>query len=314
MTFTKEPLPLDALGQHLRDLGLGGDERLIARRLQDVGYYRLSPYWRFFRDQSSTVKSGLRPGTTIDAVWRLYTFDRELRLLALDALERVEVGVRARLVQRHVEENGPFGYANPDVVGAAHGQHYRRLVTEIEAELRRAVGDPAARHLTEPARHFAVTYGRDHGMPPLWLAAENFSFGDLVTLYKASPFEVQKAVARDFHLPAPVLSSWLLALQTVRNVCAHHGRMWNRTFGTRPQAPHSRPEWSSPLLGPSDRSFYIMSMLADFMGVLSDGSRWGHRFRALVVERYPEIEKGPMGLRAGWERHPVWEARLRDGD
>ena len=308
MKFTKASLPLGALGQHLRDLGLGGDERLIARRLQDVGYYRLSPYWRFFRDHASTVKSGLRAGTTIEAVWSLYTFDRELRLLTLDALERVEVGVRARLVQRHVEKHGPFGYARPDVVAAAYGDHYRRLVQDIEEALRKAVDDPGARHLTEPVRHFAATYGDCHLVPPLWLAAENFSFGDLVTLYKASPFEVQKAVARDFYLPAPVLGSWLLALQTVRNVCAHHGRLWNRTLGTRPQAPRDRPEWSSPLLGPTDRAFFLVSMLAELMGVLSDGSRWGHRFRALVDERYPEIEKGPMGLQAGWE------ARLRHGD
>lgn len=313
MKFTKKPLYLPELARHLKALGLEGDEHLIVRRLRDVGYYRLSPYWRCFRDDGAALRSGLRPGTSIEAVWRLYTFDRELRLLALDALERVEVGLRARLVQRHVEEHGPFGYARAELVDAAPGAHYRMLVNDIKAELRRAVDEPWARHVTEPVRHFADTYADCHPVPPLWLAAEGFSFGDIVTLYKASPFEVRKAVARDFDLPAPVLGSWLLALQTVRNVCAHHGRLWNRVLGTRPQAPRNLPAWSSPLLGPSDRTFYMLSMLAHFMGLLSDGSRWGDRFRRLVNDRYPEIERAPMGLAVGWERHPVWAARLSDG-
>lgn len=313
MKFTKAPLGLPELARHLKALGLEGDEDLIVRRLRYVGYYRLSPYWRCFREDATALSSRLRPGTTIEAVWRLYTFDRELRLLALDALERTEVGLRACLVQRHVEEHGPFGYARDERVAAAPSAHYGKLVQKIEADLRGAVDKPSDRHLTEPMLHFAQTYADCHPVPPLWLAAEAFSLGDLVTLYKGSPHGVQKAVAREFGLPEDVLRSWLLVLHTVRNICAHHGRLWNRVLGTRPRVPRKLPAWSDRRLGSPDRTFYALSMLAHFMGRLSDGSRWGDRFRRLVDERYPELEKTPMGLATGWERHPVWAARLSDG-
>jgi abortive infection bacteriophage resistance protein len=318
MRYDKPALSLDHLVDHLSSIGLQGDRSVVTQRLKDVGYYRLSPYWRYFRIPPTSPGSQLREGTTIDDVWRLYTFDRELRLLVMDAIERIEIAVRSRLVHEHVRAQGhdPFSYAEGACVptGARDPRgHYSRLLDDAKGALAGAVREPDGPHVTEALRHFAKKYGDKHDYPPLWLAAEAFSFGDVVTLYRGSPWGVQKAVARSFKLPEPVFFSWLRTLQVVRNVCAHHGRLWNRVSRITPMVPRHKPIWSEPVLGPNDHPFYVLTILAHFLGVVSDGSGWACRLRELVEVRYPTVPRLPMGMGGGWMEHPVWKARLFDG-
>jgi len=70
------------------------DQQAVIEKLQAVSYYRLSAYWYPFRQPDDTLK----PGTTLKTIWRRYTFDRQLRLLVLDAIERVEIAVRTQIV------------------------------------------------------------------------------------------------------------------------------------------------------------------------------------------------------------------------
>ena len=81
------------------------DEAAALRYLERIGYYRLTAYWYPFRvfklEQDPTTKV-LRTVRTdqfvadtqfVDAV-ELYLFDKKLRLLVLDALERIEIALR----------------------------------------------------------------------------------------------------------------------------------------------------------------------------------------------------------------------------
>ena len=93
--YDKPPMTLDALADRLATRGLAiPDHDRAVRYLRHIGYYRLSPYTIPFRREG---RDGLREGTTFDDVLDLYVFDRTLRLLVMDALERVEVAVRAAL-------------------------------------------------------------------------------------------------------------------------------------------------------------------------------------------------------------------------
>ena len=80
-------MPLDALVDRLADRGLIIPDRGRALRyLRHIGYYRLSPYTIPF--QQGGTEHLLRDGTSFDDVLDLYVFDRALRLLVMDALER----------------------------------------------------------------------------------------------------------------------------------------------------------------------------------------------------------------------------------
>ncbi len=82
------------------------DPARAADYLKRIGYYRLSAYWYPFRRSSlrpdaagkpqAVVEDDFRPGTEFAAVLALYVFDKKLRLLMLDALERIEIVSRPR--------------------------------------------------------------------------------------------------------------------------------------------------------------------------------------------------------------------------
>ncbi|WP_442904879.1 Abi family protein [Gordonibacter sp.] len=65
-------------------------------------------------------------------------------------------------------------------------------------------------------------------------------FGMMLTLYRGASVEVRSYVSEKLGITAKVLESWLVTLNTVRNICAHHGRLWNRTLGTKPMIPNRK--------------------------------------------------------------------------
>ncbi len=110
MRYSKPLLPFSDQADLLISRGLVAPSKSdVIEKLKVVSYYRLSGYWFPFRIAGS---NDLTPGTTLDTVWRRYTFDRQLRLLVLDAIERVEVAIRTQIVNQHTHKYGPFGYVD----------------------------------------------------------------------------------------------------------------------------------------------------------------------------------------------------------
>ena len=90
-----------------------GDRGLALDYLERIGYYRLSGYWFAFRERSGPIvllgEGGTKPrkiktdtllfdqfkaGATFQNAVDLYVFDKQLRLLTMDALERIEIALR----------------------------------------------------------------------------------------------------------------------------------------------------------------------------------------------------------------------------
>ena len=94
MEYKKSPLTFEQQADLLISRGLQADRAQLISSLKSVNYYRLTGYLYPFRMADDTFK----PGTTLEMVWRRYSFDRRLRVLVMDAIERVEVAVRTQLV------------------------------------------------------------------------------------------------------------------------------------------------------------------------------------------------------------------------
>ncbi len=107
MEYKKPPLSFEDQADQLLARGMRGNRDIIVRQLQSVSYYRLSGYWYPFRQPDNTFKSGL----TFETVWKRYVFDRQLRILVMDALERIEVAIRTQLTYHHAHKHHAFGYA-----------------------------------------------------------------------------------------------------------------------------------------------------------------------------------------------------------
>ena len=102
----------------------------IIEKLSAVNYYRLSGYWHPFQDQTT---GDFRNGTTFDMIWDRYVFDRQLRLLTLDAIERIEVYLRSGLANALAMENAdPFAYiGNPSAMPCFKRSEHSEFVADI---------------------------------------------------------------------------------------------------------------------------------------------------------------------------------------
>ena len=84
--------------------------------LRHVSYYRLRAYWLPFEVPAPLDGDHMfRPGTSLEDVIALYVFDRQLRLHVMDAIERIEVSLRAGWALHLAIKYGPHGYLDPDI-------------------------------------------------------------------------------------------------------------------------------------------------------------------------------------------------------
>ena len=293
MKFEKPALTIEQQVQLLRDRGMEGDPALMTERLRVVSYYRLSGYAFPFRQADDTFA----PGTTFETVWRRYVFDRQLRLLVMDAIERFEVAFRTQLANYHSLQHGPFGYvtsrtSRPKLKPAQFAEFFAGLLEELGRS-------------KEPfIKHYYAKYGDEHDVPPFWKAAEIMTFGNLVTFYKATTHSVKQSVANMFGIPDTVMESWLLALNSVRNICAHHSRLWNRELGNKPMIP-LYPEWHAPVEVANDRIFGILTICKHALNRIAPQSRWPDRLKALL-DSYPDVPIDSMGFPDNWRECPIW--------
>lgn len=104
-----------------------------------IGYYRLSGYWHDMRqwqcdaNGQRVVLDQFKPGTQFQDVVALYVFDKRLRLLVLDALERIEIALRVDLSYR-LGQKGPFAYLDPANFNAVFTQKKKRSGLTAYAE------------------------------------------------------------------------------------------------------------------------------------------------------------------------------------
>ena len=133
------------------------------------------------------------------------------------------------------------------------------------------------------------------------------TFGSMFTLFVMSEKKVQKNVARKYDIAGPVLYSWLQTLNYVRNICAHHARLWNRELAIRPMVPDVKnsPEWHRPQSIANNRIFVVLTLLHFLLRRVAPQSGWRGRLFA-QFDRFPDVPLAPMGMDAGWRQHGLW--------
>jgi abortive infection bacteriophage resistance protein len=317
LPYDKPPLRLDQLVVRLTERGLRIPDPDRARRyLRHIGYYRLSPYTIPFQHDGPDHR--FRDATDFDDVLDLYAFDRALRLLVMDALERVEVAVRAALTDHmSTAYDDPHWYSD-----AGHfkdrGRHSRLLEivrTTCDERLRGSpdAGEDSLVHRSA-LEHYLTTYGSPE-LPPSWLMVETLTIGQLASAYRnLGKRSDRTAVATSIGLTAPVLESWMQTYVRVRNVCAHHGRLWNVGLGVYPAIPTTPTiPWlqnADPFPERSRKRLYpVLVSLQSILDSASPRSRWAKRLHGLVSTRPPMNLRG-MGIPDGWADDGFWSRHL----
>jgi abortive infection bacteriophage resistance protein len=295
MRYNKPALTFDQQYDLLLDRGLIIQDRLRAQRwLRHISYYRFSAYFVPFK----VAHDRFATGTTFDQVAGSYIFDRKLRLILMDAIERLEVALRTGLTYGISHQYGPFGHVDPLNFDARFDHE------EFMEELAQAEEQSRESFLT----HYRNKYvAEDH--LPLWMASELLSFGRLSRVFKNTHPDVKKSFARRLDVPdVKIISSWLHTLNYVRNVCAHHSRLWNREIAVKPILPRASPAWPYQVPG-TDRLYQVLVIIRHALVRTWPQCRWRERLFELF-DQHPSTDLAAMQIPTDWRTVPPWTGDL----
>jgi len=300
--FEKPPLSILDQIDHLKEKGLliPDPDRAI-HYLTHISYYRLSGYWHPFQIDNGDGTHRFQEGLTFDVVLHHYVFDRALRLLVMDAMERVEISLRNQWSCALSMTHGAHAYLNPELF-CSHGDHAESLA---------ALAKEVKKSQEMFIKHYLKTYDPPD-LPPVWAVCKIMSLGQLSRWYKLlKEPALRQRIANTYYLDEKNLVSLFHHLTTVRNCCAHHSRLWNRRFTVIMQLPKRKPENLTPNFNPaSERHLYnTLVMLAYMMDIMNPGHHWKERLGGLLTS-YPDVQVQAMGFPKDWQDRPIWKGKL----
>ena len=294
-SYSKPPLPVPAQIELLKTRGLLiPDEERATRYLQNISYYHLSGYmYPFLADKK---QHQYKPGSSFDDIINLYRFDRELRVLVFTAIEKIEVAIRAQITNHFaVETNDPFWYTDTKhfLISADHKAFLNNTSSYIK------------RSTDVFIKHFFNAYNDPY--PPIWVVLEVLSMGQLSILYhitKRSP--ARKAVAHYFGVKEPVFASLLHALVYIRNICAHHARLWNKELSIQIKYPKSTNRaWLSSGDIKKRKIYEVLAIITYFLDTITPANTFRDKLKGLLV-KYSHIDVCAMGFPKDWKNDPFW--------
>lgn len=287
--YAKPARTMEDLLAHLEARGLTVSNREAATAaLRQIGYYRLLIYMRPLQRLPEKTFNG---GTRFEDVLTLYSFDRELRLLCLDAVERIEVALRAGVVNALSTVHGPHFYLE-----SRHFETHERFREFMQTAT-------SARY--SAIQHYTERYNTP-SLPPIWAVVEAITYGALSRLYSGLHLANRKRVAKWFGYDEKVLVSWFRSLNALRNMCAHHNRLWN--FDMRVDQPMAARAVAAEMT--RTNTFYARAVvMAALLAAVEPDAEWNRKLVALVA-RYPGVPVSAMGFPAGWEARPLWQPRM----
>lgn len=297
--FNKQVLSIDdQINLLVKRKMLIPDRARAEHYLRFIGYYRLSGYWVPFQHRDGTAAHDqFRPNTTFQDVLDLYVFDRRLRILIMDAIERIEVAARSVISNTMAESRGSHWFLDPlAFVSSVDQKNF------LDKAKRDSGIDPEdKRKQTESIKHYINKYSIPVE-PPCWMIFEALSFGTISRLYKFNISDSdKKRVASQFDIPRGKLGSWLHSAAHLRNLCAHHSRVWNRTFGVVPSIVSAEKYHIS-----QPNKFYNHAvMIQILLKKISGDTHWSIRLKGLLDE-YPQVHIDRMGFPVNWCGQPVW--------
>lgn len=200
--------------------------------LSHISYFRLKYYWTDMRDEET--EHNFREGASFNDVIARYDFDRRLRLILFDAIEIVEVALRAKIIN-HLSKAKGSGLWYLDASLFENIAYYEDFVLDLKYEFERSTEPFAKEYISKHPEWEVDSMEGDN--PDAWMIMEVATFGTLSKMYKnlKSQLPQRALIANEFGLySAKELSGWLEAVSVLRNIIAHHSRLWNRNLAKQP--------------------------------------------------------------------------------
>ncbi len=334
----KQFLSYSDLADLMMSRNLHADKADIIQRLHSVNYYRLTGYLYSFRetvtlaDGSRGKGENYRPGTTLDLVWQFYLFDRRLRFLLMDAIERIEIALRSRIA--HYWANAE-GHINPQAFRTSYKPAFEKknrhedLLKKIQKSYDRSTLDCVMHHKGK-----GITDVRNL---PVWVMTELTTIGELVWIFGGLKKTLQRSIAASFGFTdVDFFDSLLDLIHQARNYCAHHSRVWNVSWlqlhvnptgmkksSMLPIVRKQPADWlymwdgeknawvqqtgaAVPIVSKTSTAFLLM-VCSIFIKQVAHKSSWPTRFKDLMSSpETPYQAMREMGLPKHWREHPFF--------
>jgi len=299
-TFSKPALPIQDQIKRLQNRGLiVSDPKKLEHYLTYIGYYHFSAYCHYFQTSSpSESEDGpdkpFRDGTTFEKVLDLYVFDRELRLIIIDAIERIEIAFRACIINEMSLKYGAHWYMQVGCFsgGFRHAEFISWLEREYKIEHspsgKPAIGRP---HHEIFINHYFSKYAEPY-LPPAWMVGETLSLGKSSLIYEnISDASMRKSIAAKFIMDEYYLKKFMHTLTYIRNLCAHHARLWNRSLVIKPISFTRQKQ-----LGLSNyRLAAQIVIIYDLLQVIAPQNGWAQKVKDLIHEHQPNLKSMGFG-------------------
>ncbi|RMV77525.1 hypothetical protein ALP05_00923 [Pseudomonas caricapapayae] len=289
------------------------DPQRAARKIEQIGYYHLSGYWHSARkykiseEKEKVLEEDFRDGTYFDNIFCLYLLDKNLRVEFFNAIERIEIFLRT-VIAHEMGRLSPLCYKEkkyfdkkylPKLEGPddKYSVWYNDWSKKIESKI------------SDSKEEFIKDHVSKLKPIPIWVLVELWDFGMLSKFYSMLKTSHQDKICKRFDsIPANVLENWLININTIRNRCAHHGRLFNSNNVRALLMPQ---KGYFNLLKLNENSRYklygIVVIVNYFLTKISSSSDWIIRISGIIntLPEIPGLTLASMGFEKESYKFPI---------
>jgi abortive infection bacteriophage resistance protein len=298
MNYNKKAVSIADQVAKLKARGLAiPDEPKAASYLSNISYYRLRAYTYPFQDNTDP-NHPFTSKISFDEIINLYVFDRQFRLLVLDAIEKIEISMRTQVIYHWAMSHGSHWHLDGNLFrnSVQFAKDYTRLHQEVDRSVETFIDHYKTKYTNPPE-------------PPCWMSLEVSSFGLLSLIFRNLKLGPEKkAVTKYYGLnDVGVMESWMHSFSNIRNICAHHGRLWNRRLTAHIKLP---THTANPFI--QNRNVYPYKVYAALccMKYVLDIISPGHSFTKKLIDlmsNCPLAQEKEMGFPAKWQDGKFWQ-------
>lgn len=298
MMYKKVPIAFSQQIEILKGRGLKfGDETNAARILSNISYYRLRAYTFPFQDNEDPAHTFIKE-ISFEEVISLYYFDSKLRILLFSAIEKIEISFRTQIIYHFAMKYGSHWQLMPELY--RNPMYFANHLDSLQKEI-----DRSNETFIEHYKHKYTSPSE----PPSWMSLEVATMGLLSKIFQNLKKGPEKeAITLHYGLrDVSILESWMLCISTIRNICAHHSRLWNRRLVAKPKLP-TNPVFKFI----TDKNVYTNKLYASLccIAYMLRITNPECGFAAQIIELMdacPLAQHKEMGFPANWQSEPLWK-------
>lgn len=304
--MNQKPRTIDEQIQLLKSRGMSFSNTSKAKRVLDrLSYFRLKYYWTDLLDSATNE---FTEGVTFDDVMRRYSFDHSLRIAMFNAIGIIEVALRAKTIY-HLSHTKGNGLWYLDSALFENIDYHQDFVLDLKYEFQRSTEPFAKEFISNNISWDYEIFGGSN--PDAWMIIEVATFGTLSKMYKnlKNQLPARSAIANDFGLySSKEFSNWIETISLARNIIAHHGRLWNRSFAKKVMNIRGhRDQWLGTDLTDNQRKkpYGVIAAMVYLCNAIMPDNTIGKNFQDIFKE-YSDLPLYQVGVPRNWQYEPLW--------